>query len=335
MSLHLVYRDPGGVGYHPVLHMVHLAAELFDAQLTIIRQQSPTFLDKLAGVALPRRREGNEICLLICASPSDLQALLLVRRWRSAFSKIVAWVFDSFWVNHTPRFLRAQQHLDHIFLTEPEDMEAWSAISRTPVSWLPWGSDVLRLGSANSSREVDILRFGRQPPDWSNDDLMNGVCAAHGLVYRGRPPAHDDPHANQREVSAACAHAKFTLSFSNRVSPSLQTHPIREYITARWTDALANGAAVAGVPPNTEVIDKLLWPEALLPLATTNLDSGLNAIGIAVRNWTPRMSAHNHLQALRRLDWRWRFKAIADVLALRPEKLIRELAAIDRRVSQT
>jgi hypothetical protein len=125
------------------------------------------------------------------------------------------------------------------------------------------------------------------------------------------------------------------LSFSNGVNPSVQTHPLREYITARWTDALANGATVAGVPPKTEVIDRLLWPEALLPLTTTNLDSGLDTIAIAARNWRPEDSAYNHAQALKRLDWRWRFKAIADVIGLQPKKLFQELAVIDQRISQT
>ena len=42
---------------------------------------------------------------------------------------------------------------------------------------------------------------------------------------------------------------KFALAFSNRVSPEGHTHPEWEYITGRWTDVLASGVSVAGIPP--------------------------------------------------------------------------------------
>ena len=42
---------------------------------------------------------------------------------------------------------------------------------------------------------------------------------------------------------------KFALAFSNRANPTMQTHPEREYITGRWTDSLASGSTVAGIPP--------------------------------------------------------------------------------------
>ena len=53
------------------------------------------------------------------------------------------------------------------------------------------------------------------------------------------------------------AQAKFTLSFSNLVSPDVQTHPKREYITGRWTDALSAGATVVGRESAREEIFEL------------------------------------------------------------------------------
>jgi hypothetical protein len=34
------------------------------------------------------------------------------------------------------------------------------------------------------------------------------------------------------------------------------------------------------------------------------------------------------------LDWRWRFKEIADVFGLRPSRLILELESLDERIAQ-
>ncbi len=248
---------------------------------------------------------------------------------------MVAWVFDSFWMNYMPRFARTRRHFDHIFLTEPEDAGAWGSCTGSEVSWLPWGSDVLRLGSANPIRKTDLLRVGRQPAEWEDDVRTERACEGHGLSFSGRPPMKTDASENQRELASAFANTKFTLSFSNRVSPSVQTHPVREYITARWTDALASGATVAGVPPKTEVIEKLLWPEALLPLATTSLEAEMESISQAVRTWTPKRAATNYAQSLKRLDWRWRFRAISEVLGLKPAKLNAELAQIEQKAADT
>ena len=80
---------------------------------------------------------------------------------------------------------------------------------------------------------------------------------------------------------------KFTLAFSNRVSPNPQTHPTREYITGRWTDSLAAGATVAGIPPRSESVQSLLWPEALLDIGTVNQTEGLKVIDSMVRDMDP------------------------------------------------
>jgi hypothetical protein len=121
---------------------------------------------------------------------------------------------------------------------------------------------------------------------------------------------------------------KLTLAFSNRVSPSGATHPHREYITGRWTDALSGGAVVAGIPPKSESVRQLLWPEALLDLGTVEQGEGLESIAHAVRHWVPETARRNYLRSLERLDWRWRFKKIAEVLDLPPSRLDEELMGL-------
>ena len=81
--------------------------------------------------------------------------------------------------------------------------------------------------------------------------------------------------------------AKLTLSFTNLVSPAVYTHPTRDYVTGRWTDALASGALVAGIPPQCEAGSRMLWDEGLVRLPTTDLGDGLDAIATAVSTWRP------------------------------------------------
>jgi hypothetical protein len=326
-SLHVVYTDPGGEGYHCVFHMARLAAELLNGKLVVVSPGFPSKAHKLSAMFLPRK-QSRSTCLLICPSPADLSAILLVPNWRQTFSRVVAWVFDSFWTNWIPPWTRASRIFDHVFVTELEDLNTWRRKIHAPVDWLAWGSDVLNLGSSNPVRNIDLLRFGRQPKEW-DDDLANGrVCQSSGMNFHGRPQSLSDATDNERGLMGMLSKTKFTLAFSNRVSPNPQTHPTREYITGRWTDSLAAGATVAGIPPRSDSAQSLLWPEALLDLGTVNQTEGLKAIHSMVRAWTPDRAQLNYIRSLETLDWRLRFKTLAEALDVRSLQLDKELARL-------
>ena len=88
------------------------------------------------------------------------------------------------------------------------------------------GADVLRLGSDNADRPIDRQRVGRQPPGWEDDDETRRLCAKAGLRFEGRFPMTTTV-ANQASLMERLSRAKFTLSFSNAVSPaSTHTRPV-------------------------------------------------------------------------------------------------------------
>jgi hypothetical protein len=253
--------------------------------------------------------------------------------WRERYGKLVAWVFDSFWTDHIPKFARIARAFDHVFVTEMEDLDTWRKKVSAPVEWLPWGSDVLRLGSDKPMRRLDLLRIGRQPSEWDDDQSSALACQSSGMSFQGRPPMLSDASENQRSLMEFLGNSKFTLAFSNLVSPSTQTHHSREYITGRWTDALGAGAIVAGVPPRSETVRSLLWEKALLDLGTVKRNEGLELIAQAVREWTPERARLNYLKSLERLDWRWRFKTIVDALGVSSRPLEVELASLTQLIN--
>jgi hypothetical protein len=323
----VVYTDPGGEGYHCVLHMARLAAEVLNGELVVVAPRFPTLPEKLSGI-LPSRKGSRSSCLLICPSPADLSAILLVPNWRQTFSRIVAWVFDSFWTNWIPPWALASRIFDHVFVTEQEDLKTWRRKIHAPVDWLPWGSDVLNFGSLNPVRPIDLLRFGRQPTEWDDDEANARICQSSGINFHGRPESLRDATDNERGLMGTLSKAKFTLAFTNRVSPGAQTHHKREYITGRWTDSLAAGATVAGIPPQSESVQSLLWPEALLDLGTVNPAEGLKVIDSMARAWTPGRAQLNYVKSLETLDWRLRFKTIAQALDWHSVRLDTELARL-------
>jgi hypothetical protein len=334
-ALLIVNLVPYGQGWDPINHMVRLAAELLEAELIELPARRSTRVERLLAMLARRQRAPRgQHGLLICAQPRDLAGLLDIEGWRKRFDRLAAWVIDSFWLDAIPRSMRTLRPFDHLFVTSAEDMPAWQQVTATPTRWLGWGADVLGLGGAQAAREWDLLRVGRQPPPWDDDELTARAAAAAGLRFHPRPGgAVLTPFENQRFLMQRYAQTKFVLAFSNRVNPTSYTHPHRQYLTGRWVDALASGAVVAGVRPREPSIDELLWPEATLELGGTELQGGLALIQEAARRWHPGLSATNHAWALRRLDWRWRFKVLADAFALAPPRLAAELTRLEAAIA--
>ena len=322
--MRVVYCLPAGGGWHPITHMVRLLAELLDAELMTVAVSRPgNAWRRFAGLG-PRRR-GRETCLVVAAEPRHLNILLQGDYWRRGYAHTAGWVIDSFWVDRIPAAARHRDHFDQLFVADKEVVGLWEDATGVPVRWLPWGSDVLRLGSGDGDRPVDLHRLGRQPQSWEDDEETRRACEAAGIRFEGRPPMRDDATANQAALMGGLARAKFVLAFSNAVSPASYTHPTRDYLTGRWTDSLASGVVVAGIAPQAAAARELLWPNATLELSTTDRARGIEQIVAAARSWDPELARDNHLQALRRLDWRWRFQELAGALEVQSEKLEVEL----------
>jgi len=137
----------------------------------------------------------------------------------------------------------------------------------------------------------------------------------------------------QKLMMNAYGVAKFTLAFSNAVDRDPNNHPTREYLTGRWVDALGSGSTVAGVAPRGPNTDGLLLTGATLELGSVRPSEGLRVVAAALKQWTPDIAAANYQMALRRLDWRWRFEALAEVYGIRSAPLTLELQLLEERIA--
>lgn len=328
--MRIVYADPGTPSWYPITVMAELTARLLEAELVTVAGGVPTWR-KLRAV-LPRSRRGDT-CLVIAPEPVNLQSVLRVPGLVRGHDRLVGWVIDSWWDDRIPQIARAPSWFDDLYITENAAIEAWRSSTGTRVEWLPVGTDALGVGAADDHRPVDLLRVGRQPEAWSDDELTARDAAAAGVTFAGRPPFHED---RARGVPALLGHlrqAKFVLAFGNRWDQHGYTHPTREYLTPRWTDALACGATVAGVAPDCSSARELLWERATLDLGGTDRSAGLATIAEAVRSWTPDHARRNHLLALQRLDWRWRVQRLATDLDRSTKTLDAELGALRSRIA--
>ena len=284
---------------------------------------------------------------MICPDASSFLSITQIQGWRKRFSCLAVWIIDYFWLERIPKAAKLSRPFDHIFITSEEDVAAWTAAMQTPTTCLAWGSDVLRFGGVNaggvsvssvnadgasSDRVWDLARIGRQPPEWDDDENTKKQCAERQLSFQGRIKGYDTAEKNQNALKDLYQQTKYLLAFSNFAHLSNYTHPTRQYITARWTDALACGAIVAGIVPNEPSIRRLLWDGATLDLKSININEGLQVIAEAAKIWKPEQAINNHQLSLERLDWRWRFAEIALVLNESPKRLGEEINILKQKI---
>lgn len=333
MSLDVVhYVSPAADGgWGPVTHAARLAARLFGAELTSDNPASGYSRAWRAGALVPRpRRDGVRLSIL--ANPGHLLSLRppSVRARRYAVEAV--WIFDAFWDEWLPRFARRPGGFDVLFVTDRELVPVYEKATGVPVHWVPWGTDTQDPAGLPEDRVTDVLRVGRQPAGWDDDAATAKVFDRAGLSFEGRPAFGHDPVSTRNALMAALSRSRMTMAWSNAHSPARYTHPTREYISGRWTDAMSRGTQVLGIPPDCAAAELLPVEGLVIPDSTREADV-VEAAAAAAQSWTPAVARRIRAHAVARLDWRHRFDTIRTVLGLHAPLLDAELAQIARSPS--
>ena len=313
MSLDVLYIRPAGSGWGPITQLARLTARLVEGELIDVDDTGRASKTQRGSVLLPRGRRARGRRLLVLAGNPAALALAAQRQlWLPGYESTAAWVIDSFWTDRIAGIAKRRPHFDHLFITDPGLVDEWHVLTGRPVHLLPWGADTTAFPPADGSKDTDVLRLGRQPDAWDDDDALGREASEHGLSFEGRPPASPDPLVNQRNVAAALTRAKIVLAFSNLVSPAPYTHPTRDYLTGRWMDALAAGCLVAGTAPSSA--KQLLWPGATLEISPSFREDGWGVLVKAAREWTPERALDQQRRARALIDWRHRLVELCRVM---------------------
>ncbi|WP_222842973.1 hypothetical protein, partial [Bowdeniella nasicola] len=239
----------------------------------------------------------------------------------------------TFWHERIPRVASIRGWFTRLYVTDAADQKPWSERAVSPVGVLPWGSDVLNARVSWEQKTVDLLRMGRQPDSWDDDDQTYALLKRHesSLSFAPRPPFGRDDHETYQFALDAYGSAKVVLAFSNAVHSVSYTHPEREYVTGRWTDAIAAGCMVAGVVPDTESA-KIVVPEcARICVPPDDPSAGLDQIIGALGEYTKERYLQIRRYAAEYVDWHHRLHAMCTDLSIsRPESLQRKLTDLDQ-----
>lgn len=319
-------------GWQPVIALAELVARLWETAPTFLHPARDYSVARKLVSVVPRVRGKRPPLLIIAAHPGDLLSLGRARVLLGRFSHVGAWIIDSFWDERIPLFARLGRTIDRVWITDAELVDHYADVMKVPCRWAPWGSDTLAVhGLPSVERDIDVLGFGRQPTAWGDHATNEKVLGELGLRYQGGFPRVAGS-ANQQQVRDHLRRAKVVLASSNRASPAPYTHPTREYITARFTDAVACGTIIAGQPPRGRAAE-LLPKAGVLEIDVSSREAGLPPLKAAVDGWTAATADSIHAHALAHIDWRYRIRHVSDDLGVTTSSLTGELSLLDDAVA--
>ena len=337
-TLEVLLLRQQGHGWGPVTAMAQMAARLAGTELRTAQVQPAASKLRLATAAaatastVPLRAARSSDLLVIVPVPGALNDVLLdglLRRHR----RVMAWVIDSFWTERIPSTLRLPGLFSHIYITDPDDEAEWQQRVAATVGVLPWGTDALAAHHQRREADTDVVRVGRQPPAWDDDTVLKRAAATAGLSFRGRPPMGDSEAASLGSVHDAYARSRVVLASGNATSQADYTHPTKEYVTARWTDALAHGCLVAGTPPKCGAAANLLPEAGLVRVKPDDVAAGMEAIRSRLNGPSPEQELR--LAALTKLDWRFRLATIFEEAGVSSAQLDCELMELQQAAEAT
>lgn len=333
-ELHVLLLRQEGQGWGPVTTLASVTARLAGTALHVAPVGPPASKIRLlrhastatVKAAIARSRDAD--LLVIAPVPGALNDVLLDTTLRSKYRNVMAWVIDSFWTERIPATVKLPGIFSHIFITDPDDLELWRAKARASVEVLPWGTDALSAHARLQAPDTDVVRVGRQPPAWEDDEVLASAAHGAGLSFRGRPPMGDSEADAVDSVADAYARSRVVLASGNASSPATYTHPTKEYVTGRWTDAFANGCLVGGTPPRCGAASILLPPYGLIHTPPNDVAAGMDAIrGHLDEEGDASMRLRRF--ALLQLDWRHRLKRVFSIAGTDTRLLDEEIKQLE------
>lgn len=319
-----VIYGPRGPGWGPLRALAELAADQFGSKVETIGCGISRRRRECLEALVPRRRGGGRVALYISPKPASLEEFGIHGLNRRGYDRVAAWAIDSSWHDRIRRTLGMARHFDHIYVIRHDDQHVFEEASGVPVGVLPRGTDVLRAVNQRVPKEIDSLRFGRQPPAWRGPGFNNSATS-QGLTVGVAPPQGPDSLISHRKLMPTLASARAILAFSCLSDDSEYTHPTQDYLTGRGTDALGHRCMVFGKAPSDRTSQELLWGSAVADVSPIDVARGLEQIRDRLASLTADDSLMIQREAARRLDWRWRLARIDDDLGIQSTSLRRQL----------
>lgn len=299
-------------GWVAIDELADLIARYFDAELLSPRRQPAGWPQRVLKRGATHwselRSDGGDVLIVVAHGPQDLAMIDAIPDCRKRFSRIHAWVTDSYFA---AGFGRATANYDSITVTAHEDVAYPRDRFGIDVHPLTQGADCLTWAPrVEAGRDIDLIGFGRMPPSYH---------AQFQRMFHAPDSPHLYLHSPLGNVTGSTVHLERGMLFKllQRTRVSLAFHlyvepqgdrPRSMMVTSRWLESLLSGCIVAGKRPTSRMADEMLaWPGATLELADDPVAAGEQLLDLFARNDALRAQRRTNIrEMLLRHDWRHR-----------------------------
>jgi len=291
------------------------------------------------GIRKIRCNRSYDVFFAICQSPQDLLSLNAIKGWRQSCRKSVCWLGE-LWAGELPKYkghLKILSQFDYVILTFSSTVDKLNKVTKASCIYLPPGIDTIKFCPFPNPplRSIDVYSMGRNSSK-THQSLLK--LAEEGKIfyiydtvsnmYTCYPKQHRSLLANIAKRS------RYFITNAPKINQQSETHG-QSGVSYRFFEGAASGTVMIGDPLDNEDFRKYFdWPDAVIhvPYDTVeisdilaDLDSQPERLEKARRN--------NVIQSLLRHDWVYRWRAILELVGLKPkpalvarEKRLKKLA---------
>ena len=271
----------------------------------------------------PNKHNTNKhVLILVCLTIWDCSILQYIPYWRKKFDIVCAYVFDAVLPDSgkpenflSSSFRSLISDLDYLFIPVTGSLEAFREKFNVPVEMIPMACDVMKFGSYQTDRCIDIIGYGRQLTKHSKilAKTYNSPNCKRIYYYTNHMKISKIHNFyGHRKLFWKLLHNSYiALAYDVLTTPSNKFS--FSFVGQRWFECLAAGCLVVGRRPVCPEANQLLnWEDATIEIPDDK-DSVIPFIESLLTDEQRLQSAHyrNYINTLVHHDWRYR---IADML---------------------
>lgn len=311
-------------GWAAIDELALMLARYFDAELLSVAQRPSPLWRRVSGRQRPRfdpiECAGGDVLFVVARGPEDLALVGAVADVRRKFSRIHAFVTDSYFHDG---YVRETAIYDSITVTAHEDVQYPMQRYGIDVHQLYQGTDALRwVPRTEHGRDIDLIAYGRTPPSYhaALSNRFHGEASPY--LYLHSPLGNlsgPSVHLERGMLFKLLHRSHVSLAFNLMVEPQ-GSRPRSMMVTSRWLESLLAGCIVAGHRPVSRMADDMLnWPGATieLPAEPQAATAAIEAI-LANRAAYAAQRRLNIEQVLMQHDWRYRIERLCTLMGWTP-----------------
>ena len=306
-------------GWAAIDELALILVRVFQAELLSPAIQPNSLLRRISGREklqfAPLECAGGDVLFVVARGPEDLAMVSAIRDVRAKFSRIHAFVTDTYF---QAGFYAETSLFDSITVTAHEDRDFPAQKFGIQVHHLHQGTDALQWAPRQTfAREIDVMSFGRTPPSYQSALTQAFHRMDSPYLYLHSPLGNlSGPTVQvERAMLFKLLHrTRISLAFHLLIEPQ-GGRPRSMMVTSRWLESLLSGCVVAGRRPVSRMADEMLdWEGCTIELSAVPEEAVQELQALLqdpqAMQQQRRINIHNTLQ---RHDWRQRIQTLCSL----------------------